>query len=206
MTDAFVDGRSVADDRLASLPTAPRIDRPNAPHHNRSIRKLTLVLLPAWLFAQSGIHDDDARHLLYSARYADAAIAYRELLTAHPDWGDGYDALTRALLGAKRTPEAYRVAEEAMQNAPDSAGAQAAVGRIRFRQGDLAAADGACHKAARLDTHSAVALASNIRYYRTLFCAGDAHVRWKPTARLSPARGVPDFLGNLGAGRAYRPI
>jgi tetratricopeptide (TPR) repeat protein len=153
-----VDGRSVADDRLASLPTAPRIDRPNAPRHNRSIRKLTLVLLPAWLFAQSGIHDDDARHLLYSARYADAAIAYRELLTAHPDWGDGYDALTRALLGAKRTPEAYRVAEEAMQNAPDSAGAQAAVGRIRFRQGDLAAADGACHKAARLDTHSAVAL------------------------------------------------
>jgi len=129
-----------------------------APRHNRSIRKLTLLLLPAWLFAQSGIHDDDARHLLYSARYADAATAYRELLTAHPDWGDGYDALARALLGAKRTPEAYRVGKEAIQNAPDSAGAQAAIGRIRFRQGDLAAAAAACHNAAKLDPHSAVAL------------------------------------------------
>ena len=93
----------------------------------------------------------EARRLLFAGRYEQAAERYRALLAADPGWGDGYDGLVRALLAAKKTPEAYQVYADALKRAPNTAGGQTAAGRALFRGGEFQRAMGAFAAGLKLD-------------------------------------------------------
>ena len=80
---------------------------------------------------------EEARRLLFAGRYEQAAKPYRALLAADPGWGDGYDGLVRALVAAKKAPEAYKVYADVLRRAPNTAGRQTAAGRVLFRDGEF---------------------------------------------------------------------
>lgn len=130
---------------------------------------------------------EDAQKALYAARWAEAAEMYRQILAVEPGWGPGWDALVRALLEAYETPEAYAAADEALKNAPDSAGALTASGRVLYRRGEMPKAEGAFNDALRRDPHCAAALEGLARIYALL-----ARYRMAEHFALAAYRAQPD--------------
>jgi len=76
-----------------------------------------------------------ARQELFAARYENAAGLFSKALAEGPSDGDAWCGLVQALLAAKHSRQAYAAAEEALNKAPQSAGAQAAMGFADFRRG-----------------------------------------------------------------------
>jgi len=122
---------------------------------------LAAVCALAW--AAESPAREEARRLLYAGRYEQAAERYRALLAGDPGWGEGYDGLVRALLAAKKTPEAYQAFAQALNRAPNTAGAQTAAGRAMFRGGELKKAAEAFDAALKLDPRYASAVSGVAR-------------------------------------------
>ena len=127
-----------------------------------------------------------ARQELFAARYENAASLFSKLVTAEPSNGDAWCGLVQAEVAAKHSPDAYAAAEEALNKAPKSAGAQAAMGLADFRRGDLPKASHEFEAALKLDPNYPAALiglarvSSAVSLFRT---ARDLRLRaW----RLSP--------------------
>lgn len=78
-----------------------------------------------------------ARQQLFAAHYEIAASLFSELATQDPANGDAWCGLVQAQLAAQHSREAYAAADEALNKAPESAGAQTAMGFADFRRGDL---------------------------------------------------------------------
>jgi Flp pilus assembly protein TadD/predicted aspartyl protease len=91
-----------------------------------------------------------ARTNLLAGRYDAAIDLYRKALIQDPA-GDSYLGLTRALLKAHRSKEAYLIAQEALDRAPQTPGAQTAAGAAMVRQGDLTKAETYYRAALKLD-------------------------------------------------------
>ncbi|HLY18428.1 MAG TPA: aspartyl protease family protein [Bryobacteraceae bacterium] len=119
-----------------------------------------LILAPFALHAEdasSGSAAKDAAGELFAARYDRAAELYSALLHSDPAWGAGYYGSVRALIGARRAPEAYAAAEDGLRHAPDSAEGQTAAGLAAYRRGDLPHAEAYFRKAREIDAHYAYA-------------------------------------------------
>jgi Flp pilus assembly protein TadD len=115
-----------------------------------------LIVAPACAF-QAPDPAQQARADVYAARYGSAIDLYRQALARQPS-GDLYFGLTRALLKAHRSKEAYAVADEALQRAPQTPGAQTAAGMAMVRRGDLTQAETYYRAALKLDPKYAGAL------------------------------------------------
>ena len=109
------------------------------------------VAVCALAYATESPARQEARRLLFAGRYTQAAARYRALLAADPGWGEGYDGLVRALLAAKKTPEAYQAFADVLKRAPNTAGGQTAAGRALFRGGEFQKALDVFIAALRLD-------------------------------------------------------
>lgn len=142
-----------------------------------------------------------ARQELFAARYENAAGLFSKALAEEPSDGDAWCGLVQALLAAKHSRQAYAAAEEALNKAPQSAGAQAAMGFADFRRGDLPKASHEFEAALQLDPNYPAALiglakvSSAASLFRT---ARDLRLRaW----RLSPDDPslAPAYAGTLKA-------
>jgi len=100
----------------------------------------------------------EARHELYAGRSAYAASLYQKLVDRDPTNGDAYYGWVRALLKAHKSQEAYAAAQQALEKAPHTSGAQAAAGLASFRRGDLVEAEEYYRAAYKLDPKDAGAL------------------------------------------------
>ncbi len=83
----------------------------------------------------------DARSELFAARYATAVDLYARAIGRDSTQGDAWYGLVRAQIGMHHPTEAHLAAEQALQKAPGSAGAQTAAGLAEYRLGDLAKAE-----------------------------------------------------------------
>jgi tetratricopeptide (TPR) repeat protein len=107
--------------------------------------------LPALAF-QSSESDTakQARAELFADRYDRAIDLYRKALaTELPP--DGYSGLTRALLKAHKTKEAYAAAKEGLQREAQTPDAETAAGLALFRKGDIVQAEDHFRAAIKLD-------------------------------------------------------
>jgi len=120
---------------------------------------LAVPLTSAFAF-QSGASSPlaEARKELFANRYAKAAELYAALVSREPGNPDAYYGVVRALLGSHRAPEAYTYAEQALERAPQSGGAENAAGLASFRKGDLARAEAHFRAALRLNLDDPAAL------------------------------------------------
>jgi len=71
-----------------------------------------------------------ARSELYAGRNDYAATLYQKLADQEPTRGDAYYGLVRALLKAHKSHDAYTAAEQGLQKAPQTPGAQVAAGML----------------------------------------------------------------------------
>jgi tetratricopeptide (TPR) repeat protein len=92
-----------------------------------------------------------ARQELFAARYENAASLFSKLAAEDPANGDAWCGLVQAQLAAAQSRQAYASAAEALIKAPQSAGAQTAMGFADFRRGDLAKASRDFEAALKLD-------------------------------------------------------
>lgn len=100
-----------------------------------------MTVLPAQAFqASSPDLAKEARAALFAYRYEDAIELYRKALAVRPA-GDVYYGLTRALLRDHRTAEAYAAADEGLERAAHTPGAETGAGLAAFRRGDISAAE-----------------------------------------------------------------
>jgi Flp pilus assembly protein TadD len=83
----------------------------------------------------------EARKELFANRYGKAAELYAAVVSKEPGNPDAYYGVVRALLGAHRAPEAYAYADQALEHAPQSGGAEDAAGLASFRKGELTQAE-----------------------------------------------------------------
>jgi tetratricopeptide (TPR) repeat protein len=152
------------------------------------IQSLLVVLVAALSFAATDAPQKSAaQHELYSAHWSRAAELYREILRADPSQGDAWDALVRALIEAHRADDAYAAADDAMKNAPETAGAYTARGRALYRQGHLAEAEASFLKAFGLNEKYADALAGLARVRR-----GVAKFKMAEDLDMMAYRAAPD--------------
>jgi len=70
-----------------------------------------------------------------------AAILFQKLIDQDPAQGEPYYGLVRALVRDHKSHDAYTIAEQALQKAPQTASAQAAAGFAAFRRGDVTQAE-----------------------------------------------------------------
>jgi len=99
-----------------------------------------------------------ARRLLLSARFKEAAAAFRALARAQPSDGEAHYGLVVSLLKADRAREADKAASGAMVAAPGTPGALAAAGVAAFRRAELPTAERLLRLALRANAAHAGAL------------------------------------------------
>jgi tetratricopeptide (TPR) repeat protein len=100
----------------------------------------------------------EARAELFAARYTKAAELYSALIAREATNPEAYYGVVRALIAAHRATEAYSYAEQALQRAPQTAGAEDAAGMAMFRKGDLVGAESHFRSALKLKSNDARAL------------------------------------------------
>src|SRR5438093_10962283 len=120
--------------------------------------KAALVALPAFAFQMAAPNlMEQARAELFAARYDRAIELYRTALAQEPST-DAYYGLTRALLRAHRSKEAYAAAEEGLKRGSEKPGAQTAAGLAMFRKGEIVQAERHFNAALRIDPNYSGAL------------------------------------------------
>jgi tetratricopeptide (TPR) repeat protein len=93
----------------------------------------------------------EAKKELFAARYENAAVLYSKVVAQQPADGDAWYGLVRADLGLHHSRDAYAAADQALSQAPQSAGAQTAAGLAMYRSGDLAKAETYFRAALKID-------------------------------------------------------
>jgi tetratricopeptide (TPR) repeat protein len=141
----------------------------------------------------------EAERELFAARYDHAAEIYSKLLHDDPSWGPGYYGEVRALIGAYRAHEAYTVAAEGLQHAPESAEAQTAAGVAAYRRGELGNAEAYYRKARQIDPHYAYALSglASIHYAVSKFKSGQILIKQAYLAAPSDPRLIAAWASTL---------
>jgi predicted aspartyl protease len=109
-----------------------------------------------------------ARSELYAGRNDYAATLYQKLVDQEPTRGDAYYGLVRALLKAHKSHDAYTAAEQGLQKAPQTPGAQVAAGMAAFRHGDLAKAEQYFRAAYKIDPRNPGALVGMASIFSTV--------------------------------------
>jgi tetratricopeptide (TPR) repeat protein len=105
---------------------------------------------------------------LFAARYENATRLYSKVVAEDPANGDAWCDLVEAELAAHHTREAYAAAAEALNKAPQSAGARTAAALAAFRRGDLPTAEHLYHLVLKTDGDYAPALTGLARVYSTV--------------------------------------
>jgi tetratricopeptide (TPR) repeat protein len=100
----------------------------------------------------------DARQEFLAARYENAASLFLKVVANDPANGDAWCGLVQAQLAAHHSREAYAAAQEALKKAPQSVGAETAMGFANFRRGDLPNASHDFETALKLDPNYPPAL------------------------------------------------
>jgi hypothetical protein len=108
-----------------------------------------------------------ARTELFAARYERAVEFYRKVLALEPT-ADAYYGLTRALLRAHRSKEAYAAADEGLKRAPQSAAAQTAAGLAMFRKGEILQAEEYFRTAMKIDQNYCGAISGLAAIYTAI--------------------------------------
>ncbi|HWD98122.1 MAG TPA: retropepsin-like aspartic protease [Bryobacteraceae bacterium] len=107
----------------------------------------------------------EAQRELFAARYENAARLYSKIVAEDPANGDAWCGLVKAELAAHHSREAYAAAAEALNKAPQSAGAHTAAALAAFRRGDLPTAEHLYHLVLKTDGNYAPALSGLARVY-----------------------------------------
>jgi hypothetical protein len=108
-----------------------------------------------------------------SGRFEQAYTAYSALLPGCTDCGPIHAGVVRSLLRQEKIKESGTAADAALVALPKDAAVQTAIGELRFRQGDLEAADRAF-----------VAAANSNRRTRAHFSVFPTSTRPSPSTRL----------------------
>lgn len=140
---------------------------------------------PAFESHDAGIAE--ARSALYAARYEQAIELYRKYLCQNPTAGDGYYGLVRALLRSHHSQDAFAAADEALRNAPGTAGAETAAGMADYRRGDLQKAEEHLRAALKVDSKYPGALMGLASIYSTV-----SKFKTSRDMRLDAFRDSPD--------------
>jgi tetratricopeptide (TPR) repeat protein len=146
----------------------------------RSIRQLMIgvaIAASALAFEDSAAELAQAgRSDLFAARYDRAIESYRKALADAPE-GDIYYGLTRALLKAHRSKDAYEIAADALAQAGQTPGGLTAGGLAAFRKGEITEAEKNFRAALKLNSNYGPAMnglasiesaISNVRTARSL--------------------------------------
>lgn len=136
-----------------------------------NLLRLVILIAAASAFAFQAPGPDlakQAQAALFAARYVDAIELYRTALEKEPDGAECYYGLTRSLLKAHRSKEAYAVAEDALKRLPQTAGAQTAAGLAMFRKGELAKAEQSFRAALKLSKDYSPALSGLASVYSAI--------------------------------------
>jgi tetratricopeptide (TPR) repeat protein len=83
----------------------------------------------------------EAQRELFAARYENAVTLYSKIVEQRPAEADAWYGLVRAQLGSHHSREAYTAAGQALDKAPQTAGAETAAGLAMYRRGDLPKAE-----------------------------------------------------------------
>jgi tetratricopeptide (TPR) repeat protein len=83
----------------------------------------------------------EAQRELFAARFENAVTLYSKIVEQWPAEADAWYGLVRARLGQHRSREAYTAAGQALDKAPQTAGAETAAGLAMYRRGDLPKAE-----------------------------------------------------------------
>lgn len=88
---------------------------------------------------------------LFAARYENATALFSQIVEQRPATGDAWYGLVRAHLGQHHWREAYSAADQALNRAPQTAGAETAAGLAMYRRGDLGSAETHYQAALKID-------------------------------------------------------
>lgn len=159
------------------------------------MRPLCVGLLCAFtvpLFALDEIQVRHAEQELFAARFDQAADLYSALVKSDPTWAPGYYGWVRALLGAYRAEEAYRVAEAAQRAAPGTAPVETVVGMTAYRQGHLVDGEHHFRLALQMDPSYPGALMGLARTLETISKFGTARGLYQSAYHSAP--NDPEFI------------
>src|SRR5215207_5214848 len=110
------------------------------------IKLVTAVVIATFLNLSSLSYQTDVPTLeqadreRFAARYDKAAELYGRILSSNPRDAEAHYGRVVSLIEAKRAKEAYRAADEALRQVPQTAGGLAAAGMAAFRGGDMTGA------------------------------------------------------------------
>jgi Flp pilus assembly protein TadD len=135
------------------------------PSKRTTARIILLTAIAAHTIAGEADGLIEARTLLYTGHYPEAAAAYQKLVDQYPKSPEPYTGLVRALIKAHKAQQAYDAADLAIQNASDSAAGQTAAGLATYRKGDLPGAERFFRNALKIDSGYPDALAGLASIY-----------------------------------------
>ena len=106
-----------------------------------------MFLIAAALFASAV---DEARQHRIAGRFEQAITLYRQAIAENPDDIVAWEGVVRSLLANEQSPEALKMADEALKHSPDTPEIQVVKAMAAFRRGDLPTAEGAFKRALQL--------------------------------------------------------
>src|SRR5215212_4616741 len=152
-------------------------------------------LLPDNLDAQLNA----ANALLGAGQFQDAQSRAELILKKNPRHTEARLVQATALVGLSKVDDAVKEVETAIKNRPSEALSYAALGSLRGRRGDRAAAETAYQKAVELDPKSAPAHMALANFYWSSERPADAEREFKAALQITP----DDLLANRALASFY---